>query len=109
MAKQQDQEQAKLGAEFLGKKIGLLIASLDISDEEKDAFTALLPEMNLEQMIRLAEILEQKYLASAGKDADKELHAKLTAIQDDWKKTSDKINGDTLDTLNDFEKSLPKE
>lgn len=44
--------------EDVGKRLAVLLAVADISDEEKEAWTALVPSMSLEQLDRFARALE---------------------------------------------------
>lgn len=67
-----------------GKKIGFLIAALDLPDEEKEQMLKLLPEMTLEQLNVLAAALEKNYLSQAGKQADIALKQGLESVAEQY-------------------------
>lgn len=82
-----------------GKKLGVLIASLDISEEEREALLSLLPQMSEVQLERLTQALEVSYLQAATQEQDKELAAGLQAVDDVFQKQMKQINNETNKAL----------
>lgn len=67
-----------------GQRLGLLISSLDIPQEQKEAMLTLLPEMNEGQIDKFIAALEENYLKQATAGADKELEAGLKVAQEEY-------------------------
>ncbi|HSR89016.1 MAG TPA: hypothetical protein VLK22_01260 [Candidatus Udaeobacter sp.] len=86
-------------AEEKGKKLGFLIASLDMSAQEREALLALLPEMTEAQLEDLTNILETSYLQAATKSADKQLADDLKNIDQKYQEKIDQINEDAIKEL----------
>lgn len=63
--------------QHVGERLALLLASANLPDEMKDAWAALIPEMSLEQLDRLANLLSQ----SLGDAADTEFQAFVAALK----------------------------
>ncbi|MCX6781924.1 MAG: hypothetical protein NTW66_02295 [Candidatus Magasanikbacteria bacterium] len=68
-----------------GKKIGFLIAALNLPIEEKEQMLKLLPDMTLEQLNVLSAALEKNFLAQAGKQADIALRQGLEGAKEEYR------------------------
>ena len=101
-------DQAKELAQTHGKKLGFLLAAAEIPDEIKQSWLALLPEMSLQQIDELVEILETNYLHSATKEVDEELKKKLKTIQEQYEQEIDQTNKQALDALEKLGQDLTK-
>ena len=84
-----------ISAEERGKKLGFLIASLEMSAQQREAMLSLLPEMTEEQLDELTEVLEASYLQAATADVDKKLAKDLESVEEDYKKSVKSINKNT--------------
>ena len=56
--------------EFRAKKLGVLLATADMPDEQKDAWASLVPSMTLRQIDDLTDILEADYANNATEKID---------------------------------------
>ncbi|OGY91254.1 MAG: hypothetical protein A3H70_05185 [Candidatus Komeilibacteria bacterium RIFCSPLOWO2_02_FULL_48_11] len=82
-----------------GQKLGFLIAALNVSDEVKEAFFDLLPHLSLEQLERLTNILESKYLSQQTSGPDEKLKAELEAIKSNSDAQEDAADKEALADL----------
>ena len=90
-----------------GRKLGILISGLNMSDEALEALMFLVSEMNPEQIDRLTEILENKYADEKTRDIDEKLIKELRGIKDDFDADMAKAGADAMAALEELEKSLP--
>lgn len=67
-----------------GRKLGFFIAALNASDEIKQAWLDLLPNLSLPQLARLSDIMESKYLAQQTESIDRDFKAELEKIKSDF-------------------------
>jgi hypothetical protein len=86
-------------AEEKGKRLGFLVASLDVSAEQCEALLSLLTEMTEVQLDDLAEVLEANYLQTATKQSDKKLSGELKNIEDKYQQTMSQVNANTAKEL----------
>ncbi|MFA6171732.1 MAG: hypothetical protein WCW77_04275 [Patescibacteria group bacterium] len=86
-------------AEELGKKIGFLIAALNIPDEAKDAFMEIIADFSLAQLERLAGILETRLINDETGQIEDELRKELEKIRSDYFKEEKALNQETADKL----------
>ena len=86
-------------AEESGKRLGFLIASLDISAEQREALFSLLPQMTEAQLDDLANVLEANYLQAATKKSDEQLVGELKNIEEKYRQTVRQINANTAKEL----------
>lgn len=93
-------------AEKEGRKLGLLIASLPVSDADKEALLNLLPHFTPEQLMRFSAILEATYLNQKSGNLDKELVETLKNIDAEHKKKMGDLDNKTLKTLDELGKFL---
>jgi len=86
-------------AKELGKKLGFLIASLNVSDETREAFFDILDDFTLEQMERLVDVLETKFLGEKTDFIEDKLIAELKVIGDETLDKLTKLNQETAKRL----------
>lgn len=89
-------------AEEKGRKLGVLIASLNISEEEREALLSLLPQMTEDQLVEFTNVLEVKYLQAATKEQDAKLAEELKAVDDKFQEELGKVNADTIKALDNI-------
>jgi hypothetical protein len=82
-----------------GKKLGMLIASLSISEQEREAVLSLLPQMSEKQLEEFTQALEVSYLQAATKEHDEKLAQDLRVTNDTFEKKMQQINNDTNKAL----------
>ncbi|NQU77342.1 hypothetical protein HQ544_01450 [Candidatus Falkowbacteria bacterium] len=98
----EDQDQAQ----FLGRKLGFLIAASNLSSDIKNAWFTILPELSLEQLARFIDILESKYLDEETQDINQELEQDLKEIQEKHEKQRQELNADVLEKIKKLEKQV---
>ncbi|MEK7131497.1 MAG: hypothetical protein AAB797_02060 [Patescibacteria group bacterium] len=86
-------------AEERGKRLGFLVASLDVSAEEREALLVLLPQMTEVQLDDLADVLEANYLQTATKKSDEKLSDELKNIDQKYQQAVHEINSNTAKEL----------
>ncbi len=86
-------------AEERGKRLGFLIAALDVSVKQREALLNLLPEMTETQLNDFTDVLETSYLQAATKKPDEEFVAELKNIEEKYQKAIHKVNADTAKEL----------
>lgn len=82
-----------------GKRLGFLIASLDVSAEQREALFSLLPQMTEAQLEELANVLEANYLQASTKEQDAQLNGELKNIEEKYRQTIQRINANTAKEL----------
>lgn len=82
-------------AEERGKRLGYLIASLEMSGEQREALLSLLPEMTEDQLNELTDVLEASYLQAATKKEDGQLAQDLKNAEEKYEAKVKQINADT--------------
>ncbi len=86
-------------AEEKGRKLGVLIASLKITDQEREAMLSLLPHMTEAQLEDFTKALEINYLQAMTQDQDKKLAEDLQKVDEDFQAKVTQINADTNKAL----------
>ena len=86
-------------AKELGKKLGFLITSLNVSDETREAFFDILDDFTLEQMERLTEVLEVKFLAEQTDFIEADLIKELVKIKEETLQKLADLDQETLKRL----------
>lgn len=89
-----------------GKRLGFLVAALDIPDEEREQLITLMSEMNQEQLAAMAKALEENYLAHAGAEADAELKKGLETVAMDYAGKMRAAQNTADNKLNELAKEL---
>ena len=79
--------------------MGFLIASLNISAEQREALLSLLPQMTEAQLGDLANVLEANYLQAATKKSDGQLADELKNTEEKYRQTVRQINANTAKEL----------
>lgn len=90
-------------AEEKGKKLGVLIASLDISEQERESLLSLLPQMSEKQLEEFTDALELGYLQAATKKQDQKLVADLEGVDKKFETKIGQINKQTSKELDSIE------
>lgn len=93
-------------AEKEGRKLGLLIASLPISDENKEALLNLLPHFTPEQLFRFSAVLESAYLNKKTEGVDKELEQIISQIQDEYQNKVQTAESTAAKAMDDLAKEI---
>ena len=83
----------------MGKRLGFLIASLDVSAEQREAMFSLLPEMTEAQLEEFANVLEANYLQAATKEQEAKLNGELKNIEEKYKQAVHEVNANTAKEL----------
>lgn len=91
-------------ADALGKRLALLLAAAPWTEEQKDAWAALVPKMTFEQLGRFADLLENSLYAEDS--TMKDLEKNLDAVQGKYQAAEQAINSRTHSGLDDLEKQL---
>ncbi len=89
-----------------GKRIGFLIAALNLPDEEKEQILKLLPEMSTSQLGVLLSAMETNYLAHSGRQADNALQQGLTDVAEKYSADMADIQKKALNDLEDLDKRV---
>ncbi|MFA6106435.1 MAG: hypothetical protein WC745_02045 [Patescibacteria group bacterium] len=84
----------------LGKKIGFLIAGLNIPERAKEALFLIIEDFSLDQLERLNKILETRLISEETGFIEDELKIELEKIKNDYFKGEEKLNLETLAKLN---------
>lgn len=90
------QDELKDTAQAAGKRLGFFISALNVSDEVKETFLDILPHLELEQLERLTNILESKYLAQETESIDQEFKAELEKIKSDYEERAEAADKEAL-------------
>jgi hypothetical protein len=108
----QKDEQIKLPQELqvelqsLGNKLGFLISSSTIPEDAKLELIALLPKMSLEQLDRLLNIFEAKFLNDQTQEIDKVFQEKIKKISQEHKDQEEKLKQKFHQKITGFEEKL---
>lgn len=86
-------------AEEKGRKLGILIASLKITEEEREAMLSLLPHMTEIQLDNLINALEINYLQAITQGEDNKLAHDLQNVEENFQVKVAQINADTNKAL----------
>ena len=79
--------------------MGFLIASLEMSAEQREAMLSLLPQMTEVQLEELTNVLEASYLQAATKKQDKQFVEELKNVEEKYQQKVRDINADTAKEL----------
>jgi hypothetical protein len=96
---QDEKKELKEYAQDLGKKLGFLVASLQISNESRNLFFTILDDFSLEQIERLVEVLENKLLMEKTSFVDEAFKKELEKIQKDTLEKVNELNEETIKSL----------
>jgi len=73
------------------QKLGILLANSTMPEDIKESWLAILPEMSIEQIQQLLDILEAKYLDSQTKDIDEKFKKQIEKELSKFEKKEFKI------------------
>ncbi|MDO8524816.1 MAG: hypothetical protein Q7R99_04295 [bacterium] len=90
------------------QKLGLLLANSTMPEDIKESWLAILPEMSIEQIQQLLDILEAKYLDSQTKDIDEKFKKKIEKELDKFQKKDAKIEKEVEKKAKELKKILSK-
>lgn len=93
-------------ADLMGKKLGILIASLPADDEIKEAFLALAEHASYADLIKLTDALEMLYLNSSARDIDEQFKKDLEALKSEMEKSEQKSDEEFLNRLKEIEEKI---
>jgi hypothetical protein len=91
-----------------GKRIGFLIAALNLPDEEKEQIIRLLPEMSAAQLDVFLAALEKNFLEQSGRQADVHLREGLEKTADEYQSDMLGAQKKANDALSALEKQIAK-
>ncbi|MBT4516519.1 MAG: hypothetical protein HOC78_01345 [Candidatus Komeilibacteria bacterium] len=100
------QENLEKLAKERGERLAFLLASLNIDEKQKQAWITLLPEMSLDQLDKLLNVLEAKYLDQNSQGADQEFKKDLTKIQAVYDKKTEDLKQSTLNKIKNLSDKL---
>lgn len=89
-----------------GKRIGFLIAALDLPDEEKETMLTLLREMDQAQLDTMLSALERNYLIQSDKLADAELQTGLKKVEREYEAKIAAAQNKATEELTSLEKTF---
>ena len=89
-----------------GKRIGFLIAALNLPDEEKEQMIKLLPEMTAVQLDVFVTALEKNFLEQSGRQADINLREGLEEAAGDYRDAMIGAQKKANDALAQIEKKI---
>ncbi len=89
-----------------GQKLGYLIAASTLSDDIQEELVELLPKFTIEQIDRLINIFEAKYVDEKTKDIDDQFKIKIKEIVDGFKEEKEKITVNFKNNIDEFNKKL---
>lgn len=96
------------GAQEMGQKLGIMLASLDITDETRQAVVDMLSELDFEQIIQFSDLLERKYIEASTADIDTQLRTDLLALKKEMDMRNQEIDQETMGQLAELEQELAK-
>ncbi len=104
--KQLNADDLKEVAKAQGEKLAFLIAALNVPEDQKQGWLALLPSMSPEQLDEFMNILESQYLDQQTKDADVKLKEDLEKLNQDFSKKEADLDQQTIKKIQDLSSKL---
>jgi len=86
------------------KKLAIILDNANISQDVKDALAAILPQMTLEQIDRLLNIMEAKYLDEQTGEIDEKYKKELERLVEEFKKAQFTNKNKLLDQIKQLAK-----
>ena len=93
-------------AKALGRKLGFLISASTMDDDLKESWITIFPQMSLEQIARLIDIMEAKYLDEQTTDINKKLEQELGIIKKKYQEKREIVDQNVLGEINKLEEKL---
>ncbi len=90
------QEKKEVLSKFLGKKLAFLILGLKISDETKELLVQILPSLSDQELVKLIEVLEQKFAYEMTDFNDIVLEQELFEILSKYNKSRNRTDKQSL-------------
>jgi hypothetical protein len=91
-----------------GKRIGFLIASLDLPEAEKEQMLQLITAMNPAQLDVLSEALENNFLAQSATQAEENLAEGVREVAEEYAENMQTAQDKANDALSKIEAQLEK-
>ena len=97
----QNSEQKKLEelAKDKGQRLAFFLSQSKMPQEQKEAWLALLPEMSLEQVEELLDILEAQHLNQETDQVDDDFKENITAIEDEYQQKQADLDKDAIEKM----------
>ena len=89
-----------------GVKLAALLYSANITDQQKQAWLAVLPHMSLEQIDRLTSILENQFAGEQLKEIDTKFSEELESIKKEYEKELGDLDKDALKKIQNLTKNI---
>ena len=102
------QEELEAFAEYQGKKLALLVSTLKISDEEKQAMMEMAAGASFDKLNQLVDHLEQQYLRETGESVDDALVEELEKWQKNYAEQDKKFTDKSMSELESIESEINK-
>lgn len=99
-------EEFKDSFEFLGRKLGFFISALNAPEEVKNSWLSIVPKMSLEQIERLVNVFEEKYLQQETQYIDDEFKKVFEEIEKENDKKIEKIDNEAIKKINNLAKKI---
>ena len=90
----------------LVKKLVIFIEGSSMSDEIKNSWISLVPEMSFEQIVRLYDILEAKYLDEKTQSINEQLKKDLSEMVLEFDQKDKKLDEEFLVKINKLENEI---
>ncbi len=101
-----ERTQAELDVRKLGQRLGLLLATARLPQEQKDAWLGLVPSMTPAQLDQLAAALE-RYVPDAQEEAFSQLTVRLGAAEGSYANRVSAATAEADQALGEIAKELP--
>ena len=88
------------GLKSNGRKLGIFIAALPASDEEKEAWLEIVKYASLEQIDQLTDTLETLYAHSETAEIDEEFKSELESIRKKYEEKETVLDKETIEKIN---------
>jgi replicative DNA helicase len=98
----------QITAVTVGKKLAYFVAALPVSAHEKQEIATFIQEMSIEQMVRLAKIVDYFYAESKTAKLEEFLKDNLLKIKKELDEKGQKSEEEFLKKLEELEKNLEK-
>ncbi|MDP2812074.1 MAG: hypothetical protein Q8O32_00050 [bacterium] len=93
-------------AKAKGQRLAFLLSAANIDDEQKEAWLTLLPEMSLEQLEKLVDVLEAQYMNQQSKNIDEDFKKDLTNIKNEYDQKEADLEKDTIEKMRKLTENL---
>lgn len=101
-------EEVKKAASDRGRRLGILLASLNLSEEEIEAWLTIIPEMSWEQINRLTDLLENAYADASTGDIDDGFRKEMEKIKEEYDRDIKSLDDEAVENIKALEDKLEK-